>query len=250
MSFDAILDALAIPADSRVSQRIPKKLLSDQGGRTATDRRQIQEGIDEILWVAALKQVNVGFPVYRDQIREYLEVAILTVQFRESARQTRLTGLIHRAIPYPVFLVAHAAEEITVSLAHKRWSQGESGKTVIERVVSVGLPEAGSTVREQFLQSLPLTRQPTRDLFCLYQGWIEKAEALMAAQITGNFTPASSEDLAAVRRSALEEHWRIEREIVALRGQAEKERQVNRLAQINLEIRRLKDSLSEQVKRL
>ena len=72
----------------------------------------------------------------------------------------------------------------------------------------------------------------------------------MAAQITGNFTPASSEDLAAVRRSALEEHWRIEREIVALRGQAEKERQVNRLAQINLEIRRLKDSLSEQVKRL
>ncbi len=90
MSFDTILDALAIPPDSRINQRIPKKLLSDQGGKTASDRRNIQDGVEELLWVAALKPINIGVAAFRDQIREYVEIAILTVQFRESAKETRL----------------------------------------------------------------------------------------------------------------------------------------------------------------
>jgi hypothetical protein len=104
MSGGAVVDviaALALPADTRVERRVPKKLLLEQGAPTAGDKRQIQEGIEDLIWVAALKPNNIGVPAFRDEAREYLEIAVLTVALRDIAKASRLTELIHRVIPYP-----------------------------------------------------------------------------------------------------------------------------------------------------
>src|SRR5271165_4373579 len=132
MSFAPVIDALALPADARVDQRVPKKLLLEQGAPTAADKRQIQDGIEEMGWVAALKPTNIAVPAFRDEVREYLEIAVLTATLRASAKPTRLLELIHRAIPYPLLLLAAQKETVSLSVAHKRWSQGETGKVVIE----------------------------------------------------------------------------------------------------------------------
>ena len=87
---------------------MPKKLLVEQGAPTAADKRQIQDGIEEMIWVAALKPTNIGVPAFRDDVREYLEIAVLTVALRPAAKPTRLIELIHRAIPYPLVLVTSA----------------------------------------------------------------------------------------------------------------------------------------------
>ena len=106
MSLAPVINALALPADARVDQRVPKKLLLEQGAPTAADKRQIQDGIEEMIWVAALKPTNIAVPAFRDDVREYLEIAVLTVTLRSAAKPTRLIELIHRAIPYPLVLVA------------------------------------------------------------------------------------------------------------------------------------------------
>ena len=62
MSLTVVLDALALPANAKVEQRIPKKLLVEQGAPTAADKRQIQDGIEELQWVAALKPTNIAVP--------------------------------------------------------------------------------------------------------------------------------------------------------------------------------------------
>ncbi len=81
MSVDRmVIAALALPAEARVDQRVPKKLLMEQGAPTAADKRQIQDGIEELRWVAALKPSNIGVPAYRDDVREYLEIAVLSVR--------------------------------------------------------------------------------------------------------------------------------------------------------------------------
>lgn len=49
----ALLTALDLPASSRVDRRVPKNLLAEQGAPTANDRRKIQDGIEELSWVAA-----------------------------------------------------------------------------------------------------------------------------------------------------------------------------------------------------
>ncbi|MBF0341169.1 MAG: DUF4391 domain-containing protein, partial [Magnetococcales bacterium] len=60
MSVAAILQALSLPPEVRVDRRVAKKLLMEQGAPTAADKRIIQEGVDEMHWVAALKPMNIG----------------------------------------------------------------------------------------------------------------------------------------------------------------------------------------------
>jgi hypothetical protein len=248
----AIIDALALPPDARVDQRVPKKLLLEQGAPTAADKRQIGNGIEEMFWIAALEPTNIGVPEYRDAVREYLEIAVLTVVLRPAAKPTRLVELIHRAIPYPVILAAEHGETISLSLAHKRWSQGETGKTVLEgEVVSVEWNhETHERHETDFLAAVGLARQPRGHLYAVYQGWMDCQTALAAARITGVFAAPNSADRTAALRDGLDAHARLNRELIALRAQAEREKQLNRRVELNLEIKRLEAELKSVDQRL
>ena len=56
--------------------------------------------------MAALKPTTIGVPAYRDEAREYLEIAVLHLTLRAGAKPPRLIEFIHRAVPYPVLLLA------------------------------------------------------------------------------------------------------------------------------------------------
>ena len=126
MTLQDLIAALELPDSCRVDQRVPKKLLIENGSPTTADKRNITEGIEEIQWVATLKPSIIGVPEYRDEICEYLEIAVLCVTLRSGAKAARLAELIHRAIPYPVFLILHDSTEFSLSLVHKRWAQNEA----------------------------------------------------------------------------------------------------------------------------
>jgi len=249
MSALAVITALALPPDARVDQRVPKKLLVEQGAPTTADKRQIQDGIDELMWIAALKPSNIGVADYRDEVREYLEIAVLTAKLRSTAKAARLTELIHRAIPYPLFLVTTHGETTSLSLAHKRFGQNEARTTVLDGTVitsspfGVGVAPAFHEPEKNFLESLPLAGLSRVHLCAIYQGWIDRVEALHAARITGRFVLAPTSDVAADRRAALGAYGRVQREITGLRAQAEKEKQINRRVDLNLDIKRLEVEL-------
>jgi hypothetical protein len=156
--------------------------------------------------IAALKPTNIGVPEYRDAVREYLEIAVLTVALRPAAKPPRLIELIHRAIPYPVVLVAQHGDTVNLSLAHKRWSQGETGKTVLDgEVVAVEWNHERHEKHERdFLAAMALARQPRTHLSAVYQGWIDRLNALSAARITGAFAVPATTAQAAVVREGLE----------------------------------------------
>ena len=54
MTLQDLIAALELPASCRVDQRVPKKLLVENGAPTAADKRNIAGGIEEIQWVATL----------------------------------------------------------------------------------------------------------------------------------------------------------------------------------------------------
>lgn len=251
MSFAPIIHALALPPETRVEQRVPKKLLVENGAPTAGDKRQINDGIEEILWHAALKPANLGVPAFRDAAREYLEIAVLTVNFRPTAKPARLVELIHRAIPYPLLLAARHGETVSLSVAHKRWSQGESGKVVIEelRATAPFRPENPTTEETQFLARLSVVGLPQTDLFALYQSWLDAILALEAAQITGAFRPPKAENSAALRDS-LDARAQALRDLALLRARAENETQLSRRVDTNLAIKELEARIAELAKNL
>jgi hypothetical protein len=250
MSLTAVLDALALPAEAKVDQRIPKKLLVEQGAPTASDKRQIQDGIEELVWVAALKPTNIGVSVFRDGEREYLEVAVLTVDFRPNAKVARLLELIHRAVPYPVLLVASFLDAdktcIGVSAAHKRFNQNEVGKFVVDEVLttfSIAPDALFSASVQGFLGSLSLSAQPNRDLFALYQGWVNCILGLAVAGGAGLFVLPSSPEQTRQMREFMQQRSYLLMELAALRVQANKEKQMNRLVELNISIKRLESQL-------
>jgi hypothetical protein len=178
-------------------------------------------------------------------VREYLEIAVLTVALRSTAKQPRLIELIHRAIPYPLVLVTEHRELVTLSLAHKRWSQGEAGKVVIEDVRQVPLnPDAPAAEETSFLASLAVSCLPARDLFALYEGLLARLAALEAARLTGVFALSNSSERASAVWTGLDTYARLKRDLAILRARADKEKQINRRVELNIDIKRLEAELA------
>lgn len=252
MTPEDLIAALEIPGGAMVNQRVPKTLLVQNGAPTTADKRVINEGIDTLWWAAALKPTTIGVPEYKDEAREYLEIAVLRAELRARANANRLIELIHRAIPYPVFLVTQQEDEIALSLAHIRWSLAQAGETVLDGniVIAKDLARMGEEIGQAFLEALTLLAQPRDHLNALYQGWIDTVLALEAARITGVFRGAGSASDRAARREALETCAQLENEINRLRAVARKEKQLAKLVELNLEIKDLEARLESARQKL
>ncbi|MEW6219100.1 MAG: DUF4391 domain-containing protein [Thermodesulfobacteriota bacterium] len=251
MTGDEVIAALDLPATARVDRRVPKTLLLEHGAPTAADKRRINDGIEQIQWVAALKPTTIGVAAYRDEGREYLEIAVLRLAFRAAAKAPRLIELLHRAVPYPVLAVTELGDRLNLSLAHKRWSQGQAGKTVLDGdLVSAGVPRDGEPHGTAFAAALALGQQPRASLLALYQGWIDTVLALEAARRTGRFEMLPAPESRTARREALRDYARLEAEAARLRVVAAKEKQMARQVELNLELKRAEAAKTAALARL
>lgn len=253
MILQNLIAALELPSSSRVDQRIPKKLLVENGAPTAADKRNINEGIEEIQWVASLKSSTIGVPEFRDETREYLEITVLHIALRQDAKAARIAELTHRAIPYPLILLLTAQDRLILSMAHIRWAQNEAGKVVLDGepvVMALADDSTSPDVMSAFLYALSITRQPRANLKVLYQGWLDTLTACQAAQITGTFAKSETEEQASVRRAALQNCRRLEAEVERLRNVAAKEKQLARRVEINIDLQRLQRELEAATSQL
>ncbi|MBX3405053.1 MAG: DUF4391 domain-containing protein [Phycisphaeraceae bacterium] len=260
MTPDEVIEALALPREAMVGQRVPKTLLVENGAPTAADKRLIEGGVEELRWIAALKPTTVGIAAFRDSTREVVEVAVLSLSVREvtGTKIARLVELVHRAIPYHLMLITAAAASPssppTISLADKRWAQnrgGEGGKVVLDGdIVESDLASLTPQVRTELLAALALARQPRATLYTVYRGWIDGVLAAEAAKHTGAFTAAETPQRAAERQAALQACTSLEAAIASLRSAAAKEKQMARQVDLNLQLKRLQAQHDEARRKL
>ncbi len=253
MTSQDVFAALDLPASALVNQRVPKKLLVENGAPTTADKRIINEGIEEIQWLAALKPNTIGVPEYRDEARVYLEIAVVHITLRPDAKASRIAELAHRAVPYPLMLLMTDNQQLILSLAHIRWSQNEAGKVVLDGEpvqVALGSQSLMPEISTSFLQALSSNRQPRNSLRSLYQGWLDTLSAFQAAQLTGRFAQSVTDEQAVARRAALQRCREIEQQIAVLRGAAAKEKQIARQVALNLEIQQLQSKQQEALVQL
>jgi len=242
MTLQDLIAALELPASCRVDQRIPKKLLVENGAPTAADKRNFNEGIEEIQWVATLKPSTIGVSEYRDETREYLEIAVLHIALRQDAKIARIAELTHRAVPYPLVLLLTVNDQLILSMAHIRWAQNEAGKVVLDDepvAVTLNGQSTAPDISPAFLHALSITRQPRTNLKVLYHGWLDTLAAYQAAQITGVFAQGKTDEQSVARRASLLACRELEQQIATLRAAASKEKQVAHQVALNLEIKQL-----------
>jgi hypothetical protein len=239
-----------------VQQRVPKKLLIDNGAITAGDKRVITDGIDEIQWLASLKPSTVGVPTFVDAseppAREYLEVAVVSVQLRAGAKAHRIAELVHRSIPYPLMLILEQPGTLTLSVGHIRWAQNEAEKVILDGMpYNVRIDGSMPAVAvNSLMQALALTLLPRSDLFALVQGLIDVLTGFHDSLLTGCPSAAPTRERAAAQRLTLQRCIDLDSQIAQLRGAAVKEKQLPRQVMLNLEIKRLVAERAELVARL
>lgn len=244
MNAKDLFAALGLPSAAWVKQRVPKKLLTEHSAMTASDRKLIQDQVDEVQWLAAIKPSNAGVPTYEDAQRSYLELAVISITLRQatSSQMQRVAELLHRAVPYPVLLIVDAGQTLAMSMAHIRWAQQEADKTVLDGdVLMATMPadQAASDAQSGFLSALPLHKQTRMHLHALVQSWMDTLSAWQAVAITGQFVPSSSPEAATKRREALRQCLALDVKITHLRNLATKEKQMARLVELNGTIKKL-----------
>lgn len=245
MTAKDIIAALQLPEHAQINQRISKKLLIENLMPTASDRKQISDGIEDIYWIAALKPANCGIPEFRDAQREYVEVAVLQMILRPDARTDRLVELLHRAVPHPALLLSTQGSSVQLSFSHKRWAQNEAGKIVLEGTILTQSLTLPSQLTIAFLNAMGIDHQPRSNLKAFYQGWIDTLQALQAAQHTGIFRVAQCQLDATTRHVALQVCSELETKILALRGKAQNTQQIARQVELNLQLKQLQRALGE-----
>ena len=282
MTAQILIDAFRLPAAALVGQRIPKKLLVEQGATTAADKRLITDAVDELWWQAALKPGTVSVPAYQvpegtklmpandgDAVAasadatDVIELALVSAHLRPATRESqaqRLMQLIHRAIPYPVLLVTELPAGVVLSVAHKRASLGEVGRWVVaggEQTHPFN-PAEPSPAEAAFMASLALDQLPAAALVhlgALYQAVADRITALAVAQVTGRYAapeaaPSMSHGGAAAHRQVLAERSRLLEQMATARNAAAKARQMSRRVELNLQIQRLQSQLQDIQARL
>ncbi|EGG93029.1 hypothetical protein IMCC1989_1850 [gamma proteobacterium IMCC1989] len=260
ISFDDFLDLLAVPKACEINKPIFKKMFLDASdGKKAifdvADKKALKGDIDKIRWLYTLKPNTINIAPYKDQEREYPEIAILHIELAQSERLKRIAHFINRAIPYPLVMLftceASSAQNLALVLADKRINQADKEKWVIENSIHtrwITLTSVSSAEYE-FFESLKISKLPFTNFFALYQALIERVVAVKCAEHSGIFSiekaAASSQKTSSTAR--LDKLRELER-LGALRSEIsnklKKEKQMGKQVELNTQIKQINDEIA------
>lgn len=249
-SFESFIEHLEVPAACKLDKPVYKKLFLDSGVLDAADKQCLKNDIARISWRYTLKPSTINISAYRDDLREYPEVAILHVELSDPARMGRIAHFINRSIPYPlVLLFTVDNENLALSLADKRINQADKEKWVLEDEVSSGwisLADA-SDIEAEFLVSLKVTALPFTDFWSFYQALMDRVIALNCACHNGVFQlePGAPSKSSKNRLEGLRELEKLNSQKSELANKLKKEKQMGKLVELNTKVKKINDKIDE-----
>jgi hypothetical protein len=244
----AFYEKLAIPDTCHLGKRVFKKLFHENAKLGVTDKKAFTDDIDTITWVYTLKPTTIPIHAYKDDEREYDEIALLQVDLKTQKRTERIVEIIHRAIPYPLVLVFVFETSVAISLAHKRFSQAERGAVVAEEFLCTDWIDLSSPtpVKQAFLDSVAMPGLPQTHCFALYSALVDRVIALDCARLTGGYRVEAAADRHEQRRQRLARCHEMEVEIADLKAAIKAEAAFNRQVELNTKIKTLEQRLRQE----
>jgi len=260
---------IGFPESAYLHKRIAKKMFLESGELVASDKKLFRENVKNVYWEYTLKPSTCPVLPYRDNEREYLEVAVLQVEMNSQKGHKRIAEIIHRIIPYPLMIgfyigtTEHTEKEnnnsvssvysvvnnafIALSIAPKRFSQAEQGAFVAERFYTTGWmnSEPLKTFEAAFVASLAWDSMPLQTYGTLYNAWTDRFTGYECAVLSGAFAIGKAGD----RIERLTRCREIESRISELRGQLKKAA-FNRQVELNTQIKKFEQELKQLVKNL
>ncbi|MBE0468423.1 MAG: DUF4391 domain-containing protein [Methyloprofundus sp.] len=244
-AIEYVWKTISFPEAALLGKRVPKKQFLESGELVASDKKLFRENVKNVYWEYTLKPSTCPILPYRDNEREYLEVAVLQVEMNSQKGHKRIAEIIHRVIPYPLMLGLYTETgEFALSIAPKRFSQAEHGAFVAERFYTTGWMncEAFNDREAAFVASLAWGNMPLQNYGSLYNAWTDRFTGYECSVLSGAFTIGKVGD----RLAQLTRCREIESRISELRGQLKKAA-FNRQVELNTQIKQMERELAEMV---
>lgn len=244
-------DYMAIPEKCLLNKPLFKKLFQEHADLDITDKKALKDDIDKIRWVYTLKPSTLNIEPYRDDVREYDEIAIIQIDVTSAARAQRIATFVNKAIPYPVMLVFSFADTIAISVADKRINQADKSKWVIEDawITAWFNPDAPNEAQQKFMQDLTIKSLSFVNFYAFYTDIKNRIIALNTADRSGSYSLTSG-DGAINRAEALRELDKLEQEKTELQNKLAKEKQMGRQVEMTTRIKKYADQINGLKERL
>lgn len=259
---------IGFPESAYMHKRVAKKMFLENASLGARDKKLFRENVKNVYWEYTLKPSTCPVLPYRDNDREYLEVAILQVELNAQKGHKRIAEIIHRVIPYPLMIGFYVGttehteytekeknnsvssvvnSSFALSIAPKRFSQAEYGAFVAERFYTTGWinSEALSDQESAFVASLAWGNMPLQTYGTVYNAWTDRFTGYECSLLSGTFTIAKGVD----RLERLTRCRAIESRISELRGQLKKAA-FNRQVALNTQIKKFEQELKQLAREL
>lgn len=273
-NFDDFLYLLAVPKNCELNKPIFKKMFLDatDGKKAildATDKKALKDDVLKIRWLYTLKPSTINIAPYKDNEREYPEVAMLHIELASSEVSKRavkrIAQFINRAIPYPLVLLftfEKDEEEILIALADKRTNQADKEKWMIDELecspwIKLGQvfeninkgenenknkdKDSEQNIDRAFINSLILSELPFSSFWHFYQALINRVQARQCAEISGRYRLVSEHE-AEQQREQLQHYRQVELTIQKLRAQI-KQAEFSQQVVLNTEIKQQEQQL-------
>ena len=91
---EALYAKMMIPESCRLGKRVFKKLFHDNAKLSSADKKALADDVDTILWQYTFKPTTIPIQPYEDDQREYLEIALLQVNLKQTGRVKRLAEIV------------------------------------------------------------------------------------------------------------------------------------------------------------
>ena len=243
---EALYEKMMIPESCRLGKRVYKKLFHENAKLNATDKKALRDDVDTILWQYTFKPTTIPIQPYEDDQREYHEVALLQVNLKQTGRVNRLAEIVHRAIPYPLFVVFVSDATCSISLAYKRFSQAEKEAIVAEGFQAAGWLDLSNPTENQaaFLESLDISTWPHTHFFAFYRAAMDRVIALACAEHSGHYSLEILNGLSVDDRvNKLKQVEKLQQEKSEIQGKLKKEKNLGTQVQLNTQIKQITDRL-------
>src|SRR5690606_17113402 len=110
------LNQLNVPEKCKVDKTLFNKLFEQANDchkniLDVKDRECLKKDIAKITWLYSFKPSTINIPAYKNEVREYLEVAVLQVDVVNKKNIVRINDFFNRSIPYPLLILFYFEDE-------------------------------------------------------------------------------------------------------------------------------------------
>lgn len=238
-------DYMAIPEKCLLNKPLFKKLFQEHADLDITDKKALKDDIDKIRWVYTLKSSTLNIEPYRDDVREYDEIAIIQIDLTSAARAQRIAAFVNKAIPYPIIIVFSFADTIAISVADKRINQADKSKWVTHDawITAWFNPDAPNEAQQKFMQDLTIKSLSFVNFYAFYTDIKNRIIALNTADRSGSYSLTSG-DGTINRAEALRVLDKLEQEKAELQNKLAKEKQMGRQVEMITRIKKYADQIN------